>query len=186
MILPVVALIDSFNQSYAETGIFAKIDMACGLVVTLSTLFGMWCFKCLLPLMTESIQKRAASKSTLDAMEQFLLLQMLFSKVMDKIMPLILKTDLHANNWTMPNTLFLQVVAGFLTCVLQLYLAHLGLRAYEAGPAMYPPVNFATDLPPDTMAVLDMGGIDPDKKPKAVDTSSSEVRAASEHVNVCV
>ena len=163
VILPLVGLIDAFNQPYAESGIFANLDKAFGIIVTVSTLFGMWSFKCLLPLMTDSVRTRAASKSKLDAMEQFLLLQMLFSKLTDKVLPLIVKDDLHASGWTMPNALFVQVLVGFLTCVIQLFLATLGLRAYEASPEMYPPVNFETDLPPDTLAVLDMGGIDPDR-----------------------
>jgi len=163
VILPVVGLIDSFNQSYAESKLFATTDKACGIIVTLSTLFGMWSFKCLLPLMTDSIRTSAASQSKLDAMEQFLLLQMMSSKLMDKLLPLLVKNDLQAEGWTMPNALFLQVLTGFLTCIIQFLLATLGLRAYEAGAGLYPPVNFATDLPPDTLALLDMDGIDPDR-----------------------
>ncbi|CAE7577950.1 unnamed protein product [Symbiodinium sp. KB8] len=163
VILPVVGLIDSFNQSYAESNLFATTVKACGIIVTVSTLFGMWSFKCLLPLMTDSIRTSAASQSKLDAMEQFLLLQMMSSKLMDKLLPLLVKNDLQAEGWTMPNALFLQVLTGFLTCIIQFLLATLGLRAYEAGAGLYPPVNFATDLPPDTLALLDMDGIDPDR-----------------------
>ena len=163
VILPIVGVFDAFNEPFAESGFFAKIDKAFGIIVTVSTLLGMWSFKCLIPLMTDSVRTRTASKSKLDSMEQFLLLQMLFSKLTDKLLPLIVRVDLHAESWTMPNFLFIQVIAGFLTCVIQLFLASLGLHAYEAGTELYPPVNFGADLPPDTLALLDMDGIDPDK-----------------------
>mmetsp|Transcript_6805 Transcript_6805/g.15786 ORF Transcript_6805/g.15786 Transcript_6805/m.15786 type:complete len:402 (-) Transcript_6805:226-1431(-) len=163
VLLPLVGAIDTFNQQYAESGVFASLDKACGVIVAVSTLFGMWSFKCLLPLMTETINSRSASRNSLSAMEHFLLFQMLFSKVVDKALPFIVKNDLQGDGWVMPNEVFVQVVGGFLICCVQLFLAVLGLDAYSADPAMYPPVNFATDLPPDTLAVLDMGGIDPDK-----------------------
>mmetsp|Transcript_6804 Transcript_6804/g.15784 ORF Transcript_6804/g.15784 Transcript_6804/m.15784 type:complete len:396 (-) Transcript_6804:90-1277(-) len=163
VLLPLVGVIDAFNQPYVEHGVFASLDKICGTIAAVSTLVGMWSFKCLLPLMTETISTKSMDKSRLGMMEQYVLMQMLFNRLMEKVLPIALKSDLQAKSWVMPNAHFLQIVTGFITCVVQLLLALLALQAFSVGHEMYPPVNFGADLPPDTLAILDMGGIDPDK-----------------------
>ena len=163
VILPVVGLIDSFNQPYAQSGIFAKIDKMCGFVATVSTLFGLWCFKCLLPLMTESISSDTLTQANVNAMEHFVVWQMLLTRLLEKVLQKLVRKDFEGESWVMPSYVSVKILTGFITCVCQLGLAITALRSYAATSALYPPVNYATDLPPDTFAVLDMGGIDPDK-----------------------
>eukprot|EP00439_Symbiodinium_sp_Y106_P079344 s440_g18.t1 len=157
--LPVVGVIDAYNHPYADSGPFATTDKICGIVVTVSTLFGMWSFKCLLPLMTNSIKNQA----NVNAMEHFVLLQMILSRLLEKVLQLAVRDDLESESWVMPNSVFVSIITGFITCVCQVGLAVLGLGSYTADASMYPAVDFSSGLPPDTIAVLDMGGIDPDK-----------------------
>ena len=163
VILPIVGVFDAFNQPFADSGVFSKLDKVFGIIVAVSTLLGTWSFKCLIPLMTESISSTVVSQASLNAMEQFVVLQMLTCRLLEKVLELIIRDDLKGHSWVMPNPAFVKIVTGFITCICQLGLAITALWSYSANTAMYPPVNFNADLPPDTLAVLDMGGIDPDK-----------------------
>eukprot|EP00913_Durusdinium_trenchii_P018922 g17780.t1 len=56
-----------------------------GIIVTISTMLGMWAFKSLLPLITQSID--GLDSKSLSSMEHFLLFQMMAAKLLEKILP---------------------------------------------------------------------------------------------------
>lgn len=158
-ILPLMGILDIyFEHRYADDSAAKKFS---GIVVTLSTMFGMWSFKSLLPLITDSID--GLKGHSLGSMEHFLLFQMLAAKLLEKALPFLVPGDFDGNSWVMPHDIFMHILTGFILCVLQLSLSTLGLQAYVADAAMYPSVNYDTELPPDTLATLDMNGVDPHK-----------------------
>ena len=55
--------------------------------VTVSTMLGMWAFKSLLPLITDSID--GLNARSLGSMEHFLLFQMMAAKLLEKVLPLL-------------------------------------------------------------------------------------------------
>ena len=79
--LPIMAVFKALNKFFSASGFIAMLDKAFGNVLTVSTLLGMWSFRCLIPLMTDAVRAGTASKNKLDSMQQFLLMQMLFSQL---------------------------------------------------------------------------------------------------------
>lgn len=155
-ILPLMGVFDVYlGTRFDEDSAQKKFS---GIVVTVSTMLGMWTFKCLLPLITEGLDTRS-----LGSMEHFLLFQMMAAKLLEKVLPLVVPGDFEANSWVMPHDIFMEVLTGFILCVLQLSLATLGLQAYVADETMYPKVDYDSELPPDTLAAVDMSGVDPHK-----------------------
>ena len=78
--------------------------------------------------------------------------------------------DFEGNSWVMPHDTFMEVLSGFIICVVQLSLSTLGLQAgngwensphrgtdrfhilqqaYVADETMYPKVDYDSELPPD-------------------------------------
>ena len=111
--LPIMAVIKALNKFFTASGFFAMLDKAFGNVLTVSTLLGMWSFRCLIPLMTDAVRAGTASKNKLDSMQQFLLMQMLFSKLGDNLLPRSVETALNAENGTMPEFYLIPVISGF-------------------------------------------------------------------------
>ena len=128
-ILPLVGVCDAFVETFAVCGFFAKLETACGTVVTASTLR----FRCLIPLLTDSVRTRTAYKSKMDVRQLLLWLQMLSSQQTAKLLPLFVTAYLHAENGTMLSFHFIPVVASFRHGVIQMFLACLNLHGYVAG-----------------------------------------------------
>jgi len=159
ILLPMMGVLDVYlGHRFADDSLPKKFS---SIVVTLSTMLGMWAFKCLLPLLTESVE--GLDQRTVGSMEHFLMFQMMAAKLLEKVLPLVVPGNFTGKSWVMPHDVFIVILTGFILCVLQLSLATLGLQAYVADESMYPKVNFDSDLPPDTLAALDMSGVDPHK-----------------------
>jgi len=159
LILPVMGVVDVYLGHRFDDD--SKQKKLSGIIVTISTMLGMWAFKSLLPLITQSID--GLDSKSLSSMEHFLLFQMMAAKLLEKILPFAVPGDFEGTSWIMPHDTFIEILTGFIICVLQLSLSTLGLQAYLADEIMYPAVDFESDLPPDTMAALDMSGVDPSK-----------------------
>eukprot|EP00438_Fugacium_kawagutii_P003439 Skav200192 [mRNA] locus=scaffold2383:233406:235692:+ [translate_table: standard] len=167
-ILPLMGVLDVYlGHRFDEDSAQKKFS---GIVVTLSTMFGMWAFKSLLPLITDSIE--GMNSRSLGSMEHFLLFQMMAAKLLEKVLPLIVPGNFEGDSWVMPHETFIKLLTGFIICVVQLSLATLGLqaskspvdiswgqcschffdvRAYVADGTMYPKVDYESELPPDAL-----------------------------------
>ena len=66
LILPLMGVVDTYLEHHFDEE--SREKKLSSVIVTVSTMLGMWCFKCLLPLM---------SSSNTGAMEHFLLFQQL-------------------------------------------------------------------------------------------------------------
>merc|ERR1711948_98882 len=94
-------------------------------------------------------------------MTNFVIIQMLQSKLLGVVISLAVTQDLTTPSWTMPQEQWALIVQGFAVCVVQMLLAFFGKKSFLATEIMYPPVDYKAGFPPDAVALLDMNGIDP-------------------------
>ncbi|CAJ1354420.1 unnamed protein product [Effrenium voratum] len=159
-IMPMVGAIDVYLQTRGEVEDADTLKVL-GTIVALSTFFGLWSFKCLLPLIADTIFVEDLDPGRVAAMERFILLQMMAVKLLGMIVPKLVTENLQGPSWEMPNQFYVSILNGFMMCLVQLPLAILGSCAYTADEGLYPELDYEADLPPDAIALMDMSGIDP-------------------------
>ena len=68
--LPLFGVVDVYIDNQEDMPGFATWKKVCEIIISLSTFVGMWSFKCLLPLMTQSIRAEDMDPERLASMER--------------------------------------------------------------------------------------------------------------------
>eukprot|EP00931_Biecheleriopsis_adriatica_P123262 TRINITY_DN98304_c0_g1_i1.p1 TRINITY_DN98304_c0_g1~~TRINITY_DN98304_c0_g1_i1.p1 ORF type:complete len:400 (-),score=44.97 TRINITY_DN98304_c0_g1_i1:117-1253(-) len=130
-------------------------------LVTASTLYAMYSLKCVWPFLTSAILEGEPLHDRLVHIRSYMQYQMMALQMLGKLLKIFVRMDLSNGTWVMPNAIFVNIVNAFVLCVIYLLISLVGVKAFPHGEGMYPAPDFEAGLPPDSLAMLDMNGVDP-------------------------